>query len=92
MRSSFYIYYRVGPQDAARVRAVVEELQRVLFEHTGVTGRLLRREDDAETWMEVYENVPDPEGFQQLLEEELQRLGLDTLAGSTRHTEIFRPL
>ncbi len=92
MRSSFYIYYRVPAEDAARVRGMVEELQRVLAARAGVTGRLLRREDDPETWMEIYENVPDAEGFELLLQEELQRLGLDALAGSARHTEIFRPL
>ena len=92
MRSSYYIYYRVPDEDAARVRGVVEELQRILAARTGVAGRLLCRQDDPQTWMEIYENVPDAEGFELLLQEELQRLGLDALPGSPRHTEIFRPL
>ncbi len=92
MRSSFYIYYRVVAADSARVRGAIEELQRLVAARTGVTGRLLRRHDDPQTWMEVYESVPDAEGFQTLLQEEVQRLGLDELIGSPRHTEIFRPL
>ncbi len=92
MRCSFYIYYRISAADSARVRGAVEELQRLVAERTGVTGRLLCREDDPRTWMEIYENVPDAEGFQQLLQEELLRLGLEEQIGSARHTEIFRPL
>ncbi len=92
MRCSFYIYYRVPAQDGPRVRGAVEELQRLIAERTGVNGRLLCGEDDPHTWMEIYESVPDVDGFQQLLAEETQRLGLGELIGSARHTEIFRPL
>ncbi len=92
MRLNFYIYYRVPSQDSARVRGAVEELQRLITARTGIIGRLLCREDDPQTWMEIYESVPDTEGFQQLLDEEMQRLGLEDLIGSARHTEIFRPL
>ncbi len=92
MRCNFYIYYRVPAEDSSRLRGAVEELQRVLAARTGINGRLLCREDDPRTWMEIYENVPDAEGFEQLLETELERLGLEVLIGSARHTEIFRPL
>ncbi len=92
MRSNFYIYYRVPAKDSARVRGAVEELQRLIAARSGVNGRLLCREDDPQTWMEIYESVPDTEGFQQLLDEEMARLRLEELIGSARHTEIFRPL
>jgi Domain of unknown function (DUF4936) len=94
MHASYYIYYNVKPKAAAGVRAAVEELQRALLAKAGVAGRLLCRLDKPETWMEVYENVPDLDGFQAVLASELERLRFDELlgGGSPRQTEIFRPL
>jgi len=94
MRSSYYIYYKVKPHAAVEVRAAVEELQRTLLARAGVPGRLLCRQDGPETWMEVYENVPDPDSFQAVMDSELERLHIDDLLGSEspRRTEVFRPL
>jgi hypothetical protein len=94
MSVSYYIYYQVDPRSAAAVRAAVQELQRSLQAKAGVAGRLLSRRDDPDTWMEVYEHVPDPEGFEALLAAELERLRIGELLGDARarHIEIFRPL
>jgi hypothetical protein len=94
MTASYYIYYRVKPEQAADVRSAVIELQRSLAEKIGVTGRLLCRRDQPDTWMEVYENVGDADAFEALLANELERLKFqDRLgAGSSRQLEVFRPL
>jgi hypothetical protein len=90
VKCSYYIYYRTGA-DAARVRAVVAPMQAELASLTGVAGRLLRRVDDATTWMEVYEEVADAARFEEALAAAVERFGLRALlaADAERHVERF---
>ena len=94
MTSSYYIYYKVTAAQAAQVRQAVTELQRSLGSKTGIQGRLLCRRDQADTWMEIYENVQDERAFEAALAEDLERIGFGALlgAGASRYTEVFRPL
>jgi len=91
MPPNYYIYYRVAPSDAARARALVDAVQSALGQVTGIQGRLLHRDDDPSTWMEIYEVVADPQRFEAELERLLAQHGFDAcLAGdSRRHTERF---
>jgi hypothetical protein len=91
MLLNYYIYYRVAPAEAARVRAVVGTVQSALGQDTGIQGRLLRRDDDASTWMEIYEAVADPLRFEAALERLLAQHGFDgcMASDSRRHTERF---
>jgi hypothetical protein len=88
---NYYIYYRVAPSETARVRAVVDAVQSALRQDTGVQGRLLRRDDDPSTWMEIYEAVADPPRFEAALERLLAQRGFDgcMASDSRRHTERF---
>ena len=88
---NYYIYYRVAPAEAARVRAVVAAVQSALREDTGIEGRLLRGSDDPSTWMEIYEAVADPPRFEQTLERLLAQHGFEgcIAPGSRRHCERF---
>jgi hypothetical protein len=88
----YYIYYR-SAADATQVRAAVGAMQAALAEATGVSGRMLRRVDDPHTWMEVYEDVAEPEHFERELAAGVERFGLSTLlaAGAERHVERFTP-
>jgi hypothetical protein len=90
VKCSYYIYYRTGA-DASRVRATVAPMQAQLATLTGVAGRLLRRVDDATTWMEVYEEVADPARFEEALAAAVERFGLRALlaVGADRHVERF---
>ena len=92
MTLSYYIYYRVPPDNAARARAAVGALQRELSATTGIGGRLLRRRDDETTWMEIYESVPDGAAFEAKLAELAERHGIAALLahGSSRKQEVFR--
>jgi len=94
VNTSYYVYYRVPPGNAAPARAAVGALQRELSEATGIGGRLLRRRDDETTWMEIYENVPDGSRFELKLAELVERHGILVLLapGSSRMQEIFRAL
>ena len=91
MKLSYYIYYRVPAENAARARAAVGAMQRELSEIAGIRGRLLRRRDDETTWMEIYENVADAERFEAELGALAERHGLAALLapGSARKREVF---
>jgi hypothetical protein len=91
MPVNYYIYYRVAPSAAARARAVVDAVQAALVQDTGIRGSVLRRDDDASTWMEIYEGVADPARFEAALERRLAQHGFDAgmAPGSRRHTERF---
>ena len=91
MKLSYYIYYRVPAENAARARAAVGAMQRELSEIVGIGGRLLRRRDDETTWMEIYENVADAERFEAKLGALAERHGLAALLapGSARKREVF---
>jgi len=88
---SYYIYYKVPPENAQRARAAVSAIQQELSHLMGIGGRLLHRRDDASTWMEIYESVADTRRFESELAELVERHGLQALlaAGSSRKQEIF---
>jgi hypothetical protein len=88
--TSYYVYYR-SDADPAEVRRIVESVQRDLVRETGVQGRLLRRADETTTWMEVYEAVADPAGFERAAAAAIERAGFARLlaAGEQRHVERF---
>lgn len=92
MKASYYVYYRVPAENAARARAAVGALQRELSDSIGIDGRLLRRRDDETTWMEIYENVPDGARFEAEIAKLVDRHGLAALLvpGSSRKQEVFR--
>ena len=94
MNFSFYVYYEVNTCNEDKVRTAAQGLQRTIADVTGIHGRLLCRRDKTETWMEVYEGVPDASSFQTILDGEAKRLCFAELLApaSRRITELFRPL
>jgi hypothetical protein len=62
-----YVYYRVSPAHASAARRTIAAVLATIEERAGVTGCLLRRQDDPMLWMEVYENVRDPARFEVML-------------------------
>ena len=89
--TSYYVYYRIGPDAHAELTRAVGELFAAVAAQTGVRGRWMRRRDDPTTCMEVYEEVRDAAGFEAVLESEVQRRGFGRFlaAGTARHTECF---
>ena len=65
----YYVYYRVLPTHVAAARAVIVRLFTQLEERTGVSGRLLQRQDESLLWMELYEGVNDAREFERVLAE-----------------------
>ena len=89
---SYYVYYRIradADRDLALTR--IRAMQASLLARTGVCGRLMMRHGDAATWMEVYEPVSDPAGFDVALQQEVVAANVLELIepGSARHVEPF---
>ncbi len=87
----YYIYYRVAAPHAAAARGVIEAVLRALEDRAGVVGRLLQGMEDALLWMEVCENVGDPQRFEATLEDLLaaRRFAAFLAPGSERRIERF---
>ena len=93
MTIGYYVYYRVAPEKFAHGRQIVASLQEKVRASTGVSGRLLRRRDDATTWMEIYEGISDEQAFEASLTDAVERSGFSSVLAdrATRITEIFGP-
>lgn len=85
-----YIYYRVRSEDANALHTRALAMQQALAAETGITIGLKRRpeeKDGRQTWMEVYEAVP--EGFEAILDRAVAQADLSPLIDGLRHTEYF---
>lgn len=91
MRPSLYVYYKLTDQPRATLAEVVRALQAELSQSAGVHARLMQRRDDANTWMEVYEDIADAAVFNAVLLAALKRHGFDRF-GLARYDEWFVPM
>ena len=78
----FYIYYRIAAVHAAAARSALEGIMDTLEQRFTVSGRLLRAQNDADLWMEVYESVGDPVPFE---------AAMNKLLGETRFVSWLAP-
>lgn len=87
----YYVYYRIALDARDEVHKRVTAMQAKLMSQTGVTGKVLIRCDDPQTWMEIYENVADKAKFETALHAAVQHYKLDTFLadGEARHMECF---
>lgn len=90
--SHLYIYYRIRPGTGETASVLAHALLASLAPHAR-RASLMRRADDAETWMEVYEDVASVSGLLTARELAVSDYGLaDFAVGSTFHVEQFVPL
>lgn len=94
MNHDIYVYYKVPAEHSQPVRSLVDRILRDVRAETGVSGTLLRRRDDAATWMEVYPNIADADAFEKKLADIVARHAFEQAvpAGIRRWTEVFRPI
>lgn len=86
-----YVYYRIAAADHDAAADAVQRLLAAVAQRTGVTGRSMRRQDDPETWMEVYQAVGNAAAFCATLADLAAAEGLDALIArhGARHVERF---
>ena len=91
MMRHYYVYYRVDAADAHTLEPLLRSMQARLECRTGVTGRVLKRCDETNLWMEVYENVAQPEHFENALQKAVEESEIEMFLaqGSRRVTECF---
>jgi hypothetical protein len=85
----YYIYYRVSERDADEAEVLVRSMQSRLACRSGVAGRLLKKRGEPGLWMEVYEDIAQPERFESLLEQAVDEFDLALFADGVRHIECF---
>jgi hypothetical protein len=86
-----YCYYRIAPTHADGAREAIRLAFRVLEERFGIVARLLHGEREPSLWMEVYENVRDPDRLEATLADLLaeRRFSACLAPGSERRMERF---
>lgn len=85
---NYYTYYRVLTDDP-ETECQIRNMQAKLGCRTGVYGSLLKRQDDARTWMEIYPNIIDQTAFDLALTRVLSELDIDMFINGKRITECF---
>ena len=84
-----YVYYRIQAEDGDAAREAVAALQARLSSFCGTPPRHMVRCEDGATWMEVYEDVRQPQALVDAMQDCLNEPGLDILRRSERHLECF---
>lgn len=89
MSLSFYIYYRVDAKNADEAETLVRSMQARLACRSGIRGKLLKKRDEPGLWMEIYEDVEEPERFERLLDQAVDEFDLAMFLEGPRHAECF---
>jgi hypothetical protein len=85
---SYYVWYRVRA-DERETETVIRYMMARLACRSGVTGRLLKKREEARLWMEVYEGVADPAAFERLLAQAVAEFDVEMFCADSRHGECF---
>lgn len=86
---SLFVWYRVV-RDDPETEALVRGMLARLACRTGVAGRLMKKSDAPEVWMEIHARVGDPGRYQRAMRQALDIYDLDLFIDGARHIENFR--
>ena len=89
----YFIYYSLGARDEDEVFNLTLNLMQKIKQQTGISGRLLKKSDAINTWLEIYEGVTDSEIFEDVMSVFVKEWhnAYDTM-GLERVTEKFTEL
>ena len=89
-----YVYYRIAATREAEALRALDAMQAALRAVSGVTGRIYRKTQEPLLWMEVYNDVDDPDRLAATLAELAAVHGLTACIAENerRHVEQFSPL
>jgi hypothetical protein len=85
---SYFIWYRVRV-DERETETVIRHMMTRLACRSGVGGRLLKKHEETRLWMEVYEGITDPAGFEHLLAQAVDEFDVEMFCDDRRHAECF---
>lgn len=88
----YYIYFRMSVERTAEIANAVQHIQKTIQSRLGISGRLLKKRDEPNLWMEVYENLPEHTDFEAVLKLAEEHSGIVALLGpqGKRHIECFK--
>lgn len=88
----YYIYFRIPAERADAIDSAIQRMQQTIQAQLGITGRLLKKRDEPNLWMEIYENLPEDSGFEAVLTLAEEQSGIAVLLGpeGQRHIECFK--
>lgn len=86
---SAYVYYRVDPAQARLAAERIDALLHRMAAHCSRPPRRMRRCDDPETWMEVYEGIADAAAFFAALRTAVQAIDCAAFMRGERRSECF---
>jgi hypothetical protein len=91
MAYHYYVYYRVNPEKAAACEPRIRDLLAAVEKVTGIAGRLLKKREEPQLWMEVYENVSDQAHFEWEICDIADKFKVKEFLepDTTRHCECF---
>ncbi|NWG87635.1 MAG: DUF4936 family protein [Hydrogenophilaceae bacterium] len=89
MSTSYYVWYKVADADDRELEQAVRAMQARLACRTGVAGRLLKRRDRPDTWMEIYEAVAEPAAFEHQMQALVDQFDIEVRLAEGRHVECF---
>lgn len=88
-----FVYYKVDLAQSDSALASIHAAMDDVTAATGLRGRLMRRTDDAATWMEVYDRVEDLARLEQAIDAAVAKHDLARFLkpGTRRMAEKFQP-
>lgn len=84
-----YVYYRISPARAGAAARCTAALLHAMAPYCTKPPQLMRRCDDPDTWMEVYEGIADWTAFSAALQRAVPETGCDACASGGRQLECF---
>ncbi len=85
---SYFVWYRVSRDDRDTEIAIRSMLSRLAC-RSGVVGKLLKKRDEPQLWMESYVDVPDAARFEHLLQQAVEEFDVEMFIAGERNTECF---
>ncbi len=87
-QTSYFVWYRVKHDDLD-TETVIRSMMARLACRSGMVGRLLKKHVETRLWMEIYLDVTDAKGFEQLLHQAVDEFDVEMFIDGQRCTESF---
>lgn len=89
MTANYFVWYKVATPEDPELELAVRGMQARLACRSGIAGRLMKRRDAPDTWMEVYEAVADTRAFEQAMQSLVDQFDIEVRLPDSRHVECF---